>query len=261
VTLEAVALAALAAGAAVLLAILAVAARRSRRRRRAEEAAREANGERAVERLAWLTGRAEAAPPVTPRPVTPTAPVPVLVAPLEQPALSPRRRLGRDTALVLLAGIAAVAVVAILRPTALDERGAVLAATASPVASPGASSPTAPTSPAATPAAGTASPAASPAPSSGTPASPAASPASPSVVSSPAAPQSGSPRPSPTPLLHVVQPGETLLRIASRYGVPIEAILAANPQISDRNLIVSRTVIIIPRPARSGSGDEVTPAP
>jgi LysM repeat protein len=250
---------ALAAGAAVvLLAVLVAVVRRGRARRRAaEEAALQASGERAIDRLAWLTGRAEAAPPVPP---LPPAPAPAPVERLPHPGISPRRRLGRDAALVLLAGVGIVAVVAVLRPVSPDEAGGVLAATSSPVAPPNSSSPvaapspTAPASPAG-PGSSSASPAAPPSPSAspanGTPAASSPSPPSPSA----------SPTAAATPLVHVVRPGETLLRIAARYGVPIDAILAANPQIGDPNLIVSRTVIVIPRPAPSAPGEAATPGP
>ncbi|MEJ2749458.1 MAG: LysM peptidoglycan-binding domain-containing protein [Anaerolineae bacterium] len=40
--------------------------------------------------------------------------------------------------------------------------------------------------------------------------------------------------------------GETLSRIAFAYGVPIQAILDANPQITNPNVIYYGTVIFIP---------------
>jgi LysM repeat protein len=45
---------------------------------------------------------------------------------------------------------------------------------------------------------------------------------------------------------HTVQIGEYLSLIASRYGVPMAVILAANPQITNPNLIYSGTNIFIP---------------
>lgn len=45
---------------------------------------------------------------------------------------------------------------------------------------------------------------------------------------------------------HWVRYGETLSRIAFAYGVPISAILDANPQITDPNQIYYGTVIVIP---------------
>jgi LysM repeat protein len=45
---------------------------------------------------------------------------------------------------------------------------------------------------------------------------------------------------------HLISYGETLSRIAFAYGVPIQAILDANPQIADPNLIYYGTYIFIP---------------
>jgi len=43
--------------------------------------------------------------------------------------------------------------------------------------------------------------------------------------------------------LYVVQPGDRLAIIAARYGTTVEAILAANPEITDENTIFSGQVI------------------
>jgi LysM repeat protein len=65
--------------------------------------------------------------------------------------------------------------------------------------------------------------------------------------------------PTPTPsgetTTYAVQPGDTLTRIAQRFGTTVQAILAANPQITNPNLIYVGQVIRIP-----GTG-EVTPTP
>lgn len=45
---------------------------------------------------------------------------------------------------------------------------------------------------------------------------------------------------------YVVQPGDTLYRIARRYQVSIESLRAANPQITNPNLIVPGQIIYIP---------------
>lgn len=45
---------------------------------------------------------------------------------------------------------------------------------------------------------------------------------------------------------HLISYGETLSRIAFAYGVPIQAILDANPQVTDPNLIYYGTYIFIP---------------
>src|SRR5690606_16284419 len=56
---------------------------------------------------------------------------------------------------------------------------------------------------------------------------------------------------------HVVRSGDTLARISLRYGVSISSILAANPSITNPNLIFTGTTIIIPR----GSTTPVPPTP
>ena len=59
------------------------------------------------------------------------------------------------------------------------------------------------------------------------------------------------PAPSPTPFTHVVVRGETMLGIALRYGVTLEALQAANPSIDPQFLSVDTTLII-------PLGDEIT---
>lgn len=61
------------------------------------------------------------------------------------------------------------------------------------------------------------------------------------------------PSPTPGPLLHTVQPGETLVSIAAAYGVPLAELIAVN-NIQDPNLIQVGQVLVIP-------GVWVTPAP
>lgn len=53
------------------------------------------------------------------------------------------------------------------------------------------------------------------------------------------------PTPTPGPLLHTVQPGETLVSIAAAYGVPLEELIAVN-HIQDPNLIRAGQVLVIP---------------
>ncbi len=43
--------------------------------------------------------------------------------------------------------------------------------------------------------------------------------------------------PTPAYIVHVVQPGDTLTRIARRYNTTVEAILKANPEITDPDFI------------------------
>lgn len=74
------------------------------------------------------------------------------------------------------------------------------------------------------------------------------------------------PVPAPTPTIHVVSEGETLSKIASDYGLTLDEILAANPQITDADRIAIGDEVIIPAaqpsaPAEVGGETEVTPAP
>lgn len=80
--------------------------------------------------------------------------------------------------------------------------------------------------------------------SSAAPATPTPAPA-PAVAPKPAPPPpSPSPSPSPAPQppssgprVHVVESGDTLSRIASRYGVTVEAVMQAN-NFTDRNRVI-----------------------
>ena len=54
--------------------------------------------------------------------------------------------------------------------------------------------------------------------------------------------------PTPTPRTYTIQPGDTLKRIAREFGVTMDQILAANPQISDANDIQVDQRIVIPSP-------------
>ncbi len=49
-----------------------------------------------------------------------------------------------------------------------------------------------------------------------------------------------------TGVYHIVQPGEYLSLIAQRYGTTVQAILSANPQITNWNLIFSGQTIFVP---------------
>jgi LysM repeat protein len=60
--------------------------------------------------------------------------------------------------------------------------------------------------------------------------------------------------PTPTPLIYVVQPGDTLFSIASQYGITIEALCEAN-DLEDCNLIYPGDELIIP----SEGGPSPTP--
>ena len=52
------------------------------------------------------------------------------------------------------------------------------------------------------------------------------------------------PAPSPTPFIHVVVTGETMLGIALRYGITLQALQAANPEVDPQFLSVDAQLII-----------------
>jgi LysM repeat protein len=54
--------------------------------------------------------------------------------------------------------------------------------------------------------------------------------------------------PAPTPQVHVVVKGETMSKIAKKYGLTVEELLAANPQIKNPNKIKIGDEITIPVP-------------
>jgi spore coat assembly protein SafA len=58
---------------------------------------------------------------------------------------------------------------------------------------------------------------------------------------------------------YVVQPGDTMYRIAHRYGVSLQALIAANPQISDPAAIYPGQTINLPAGAGAGAGAGAQP--
>ena len=68
------------------------------------------------------------------------------------------------------------------------------------------------------------------------------------------------PRPSPTFTSYVVKTGETLGAIARKFGVTVQAILAANPDITDSSQIKAGQIILIPPPGWAPSPSP-SPAP
>ncbi len=55
------------------------------------------------------------------------------------------------------------------------------------------------------------------------------------------------PGPTPTPTVHIVEPGEALSLIAERYGVSIQAILQANHLDDPDNIFAGQQLLIPPR--------------
>ena len=69
--------------------------------------------------------------------------------------------------------------------------------------------------------------------------------------------------PAPTPFVYTVVKGDTLTRIASKNGVTVKQILAANPQIKNQNAIAVGDKITIPvaaaTPVTDGTGASTAP--
>lgn len=47
-------------------------------------------------------------------------------------------------------------------------------------------------------------------------------------------------------MTHIVKAGDTLIGLAKKYGVTVEAIMQANPSIKNPNLIYDGQVLVIP---------------
>ena len=91
--------------------------------------------------------------------------------------------------------------------------------------------------------------------------------ATPMPSASASAPASAAPSvtpvPSPSPTVYTVKAGDTLSRIAGKYGLTVEQIVKANPQIKDPNKLALGDQLVIPpaiAPAITDSGT-LTPAP
>ena len=89
-----------------------------------------------------------------------------------------------------------------------------------------------------------------------------ASSASPSG-SRPAATRSAAPtiEAAPTPVVYVIKKGDTLSKVANKFGVDLDALLAANPTIKDPNKISLGQQIVIPTAAAPSSGATAAPSP
>jgi murein DD-endopeptidase MepM/ murein hydrolase activator NlpD len=67
-------------------------------------------------------------------------------------------------------------------------------------------------------------------------------------------------QPTPTPIFHIVRGGETLFRIAQRYGLTVNALASAN-NITDPSLIYSGQRLVIPSPEAAVVEPAGTPLP
>jgi LysM repeat protein len=71
------------------------------------------------------------------------------------------------------------------------------------------------------------------------------------------------PEPSPEEVVYIVKKGDTLSKIANRFGVTVDDILAANPTIKNANQIAIGDELVIPPPEPDEVVDDgtITPAP
>jgi nucleoid-associated protein YgaU len=65
---------------------------------------------------------------------------------------------------------------------------------------------------------------------------------------------------SPTPQTYVVRPGDTLIRIADQYGLTVDQMMVANPQLQDPDSIRVDDVLTIPPPGSPGSSPSRSPS-
>lgn len=69
------------------------------------------------------------------------------------------------------------------------------------------------------------------------------------------------PLPSPTPFAYEVQAGDTLSEIAERFGVSIDALTVANPNVSPNSMSIGTTLNIPSDPANPTGASTSTPVP
>jgi LysM repeat protein len=88
---------------------------------------------------------------------------------------------------------------------------------------------------------------------------PAGSPSASAPVATPSA--EVTPEPAPTAQIYVVKQKDTLSKVANRFGITLDELLAANPDIKDPDSISIGQQIVIPLPAESGASpsDSATP--
>ena len=77
--------------------------------------------------------------------------------------------------------------------------------------------------------------------------------ASPTPTASPSRSIAPTPTPAPTPIIYVIKGGDTLSKIAVDHGLTLDALMAANPEITDPNRITVGQQIIIPVPEPSAA--------
>lgn len=85
-------------------------------------------------------------------------------------------------------------------------------------------------------------------------------PASQQASTAPSAAPSPTPVPAPTATTYTVVAGDTLTRIATKFGVTVKDILKANPQIKNQNAIKIGDVLTIPAPSGAAPSGGVTGA-
>ena len=61
-------------------------------------------------------------------------------------------------------------------------------------------------------------------------------------------------KPAPTPQVYIIARGDTMLKIAKKFGVTMEALLAANPKIKNPNKIGIGDPVNIPVPEPDSGG-------
>jgi len=66
--------------------------------------------------------------------------------------------------------------------------------------------------------------------------------------------------PSPS-MTYVVKSGDTMYLIAQKFGIPLQALIAANPQITDPSLIYPGQVLMIPAAPSPGPSPRPSPMP
>ena len=67
--------------------------------------------------------------------------------------------------------------------------------------------------------------------------------------------------PAPSAQVYVIKQKDTLSKVAKRFGITIEELLAANPEIKNPDKISIGQQIIIPPPAGDGTTPSASAAP